>query len=89
MVSKTTRVACVQTFPASSKTGVSSVRVADLLMVRFCFLEWNIVQGIFSLLYYLCQLETVPVYNTNIKKKKKKKRNSSQPVVTVFDYVHD
>ena len=40
MVSKITRVASVQTFPASSKTGVSSVRVADLLLVRFCFLEW-------------------------------------------------
>ena len=37
MVSKTARVACVQTFPASSKTGVSSVRVADYCWFAFVF----------------------------------------------------
>ena len=37
MVSKKTRVAGVQTFPASSKTGVSSVRVADYCWFAFVF----------------------------------------------------
>ena len=36
-VSKRSRVACVQTFPASSKTGVSSARVADYCWFAFVF----------------------------------------------------
>ena len=91
MVSKTTRVACVQTFPASSKTGVSSVRVADLLLVRFCFLEWTLfkVFSVFCIIYVIWRPYQSRTPTLKKKKKKKKKRNISQPVVTVFDYVHD
>ena len=55
MVSITTRVACVQTFTASSKTGVSSARVADLLLVCFCFLEWTLfkVFSVFCINYVI------------------------------------
>ena len=75
MVSKTTRVACVQTFPASSKTGVSSVRVADLLLVRFCFLEWTLfkVFSVFCIIYVIWR----PYQSRTPTLKKKKKKNGT------------
>ena len=82
MVSKTTRVACVQTFPASSKTGESSLRVADLLLVRFCFLEWILfrVFSVFCINYVICRSHPSVT---------PKKTEWDATVVTVFDDVDD